>query len=52
MRDEAGDRGALRTAWLLEHDWRAEMRKLPPYHDAGMTYWVTMIAWETYKRLA
>lgn len=41
---------ALRAAWALERDWRAEMRALTPYHDAGMTYWVGLIAWETYER--
>lgn len=41
---------ALRAAWALERDWRAEMRALTPYHDAGMTHWVGLIAWETYER--
>ena len=43
---------ALRAAWALERDWRAEMRKLTPYHDAGVSYWVAMVAWETYERPA
>ncbi|CAO4178744.1 hypothetical protein [Methylorubrum populi] len=41
---------ALRAAWALERDWRAEMRALTPYHDAGMTHWVGLTAWETYDR--
>lgn len=43
---------ALRAAWALERDWRAEMRALTPYHDAGMSHWVGLIAWETYERPA
>ncbi len=43
---------ALRAAWALERDWRAEMRALTPYHDAGMTRWVGLTAWETYERPA
>lgn len=43
---------ALRAAWALERDWRAEMRALTPYHDAGMTHWVGLTAWETYERPA
>ncbi|BAU91142.1 hypothetical protein MPPM_2537 [Methylorubrum populi] len=41
---------ALRAMWALERDWRAEMRALTPYHDAGMTHWVGLTAWETYER--
>lgn len=42
--------GALRAMWALERDWRAEMRALTPYHDAGMSHWVALTAWETYER--
>lgn len=41
---------ALRAAWALERDWRAEMRAFTPYHDAGMTHWVGLTAWEGYER--
>ena len=43
---------ALRGGWALERDWRAEMRALTPYHDAGMTHWVGLTAWEGYERPA
>ena len=43
---------ALRAAWALERGWRAEMRALTPYHDAGMTHWVGLTAWEGYERPA
>lgn len=26
------------------------MRKLAAYHDAGMSYWVAVVAWEMYER--
>ncbi|MFD6316935.1 hypothetical protein [Methylorubrum thiocyanatum] len=43
---------ALRAAWVLERDWRAEMRALTPYHDARMPDRVALTAWETYERPA
>ncbi|MGA4555141.1 hypothetical protein [Methylorubrum aminovorans] len=43
---------ALRAAWALERDWRAEMRALTAYHDAGMSRWVALTAWQTYERPA
>lgn len=43
---------ALRAAWALERDWRAEMRKLTAHDNGGMTYWVAMVAWEGYERPA
>ncbi|CAO4156510.1 hypothetical protein GPNCGGLF_LOCUS4927 [Methylorubrum aminovorans] len=43
---------ALRAMWALERDWRAEMRALTPYHDAGISHWVALTAWQTYERPA
>lgn len=41
---------ALRAAWALERDWRAEMRKLTARDDGGMSPFVAMVAWEGYER--
>lgn len=41
---------ALRAAWALERDWRAEMRKLTAHGDGGMTPWVAMVVREGYER--
>lgn len=43
---------ALRTAWALERDWRAEIRALTPYHDAGFPHLAAIAAWEGYERPA
>jgi len=43
---------ALRAAWALERNWRAEMRRLTAHDNGGMTYWVAMVAWEGYERPA
>ena len=43
---------ALREAWVLERDWRAEMRKLTAHDYGGMTHWVALVAWEGYERPA
>jgi hypothetical protein len=43
---------ALRAAWVLERDWRAEMRAVTPFLDAGFPHLAVIAAWESYERPA
>lgn len=47
---KAEDVETFRAAWAIERDWRAEMRALTAYHDAEMSPFVAMVAWEGYDR--